>query len=624
MIRGGYGISYVHFSRAGGGDILPINGPQVVNAVVNQTVPDGAVVRAGGAGLSGRARRSVAVQSADREHHLHAARTSTRARCRAGTSRSSASCARNMLLDVAYVGNRADDLLLFANYNQAVPNNAAGTIPLQDRRPIPAFADITYAFNGGKSRYKALQAKFEWRMSRDVTLLSSLTLSETKDNGAQSLENSNGNFPAPQDFRNLDADFGLSNYHQPYNSTTSFVWSLPFGRGRRWGSDASPVAGRVHRRLAAGRHQHRLRRRAGDVHLHARRDVRRVGHRAGFPRREQLPAERDLRSDGAGRRADDHQLVQPRLRRRADRSEPAVRQRRAQHRCAARCSGSSISRRRSAFALGGPAQFEFRLEAFNLLNRTNFRAPERQPQRRRRSAPSPRPTIRGSCSSGSSCCGKRARLVLLLVLARRLRRSPQRPRRRGRSSSRHRGASGHRPEHTLEAYRLAVEMGADFIEPDLVSTKDGVLIARHENEIGGTTDVADAVSRSQARPRRSTASRSPAGSPRTSRSPRSRRCARGSGWRSARTPTTASSRSRPSTRSSRSRSSSARELDRPIGIYPETKHPTYFRSIGLPLEEPLLASLDEARLEPPRRAGVHPVVRAGQPARAAQEDAACG
>lgn len=54
----------------------------------------------------------------------------------------------------------------------------------------------------------------------------------------------------------------------------------------------------------------------------------------------------------------------------------------------------------------------------------------------------------------------------------------------------HRGASGYRPEHTLEAYRLAIRMGADFIEPDLVATKDGVLIARHENEISGTTDVA--------------------------------------------------------------------------------------------------------------------------------------
>lgn len=55
----------------------------------------------------------------------------------------------------------------------------------------------------------------------------------------------------------------------------------------------------------------------------------------------------------------------------------------------------------------------------------------------------------------------------------------------------HRGASGYRPEHTIEAYRLAIEMGADVIEPDLVSTRDGVLVARHENEISGTTDVAD-------------------------------------------------------------------------------------------------------------------------------------
>jgi hypothetical protein len=133
-----------------------------------------------------------------------------------------------MLVDVAYVANRADDLLLFANYNQAAPNNAAGTLPLQARRPIPEYADITIAFNGGKSRYRALQAKFDWRLSGGLSLLSALTLSETKDNGAGSLENPNGNFPAPQDYRNLDADFGLSAYHQPYNSTTSFVWELPF------------------------------------------------------------------------------------------------------------------------------------------------------------------------------------------------------------------------------------------------------------------------------------------------------------------------------------------------------------------------------------------------------------
>src|SRR6266542_2938464 len=54
----------------------------------------------------------------------------------------------------------------------------------------------------------------------------------------------------------------------------------------------------------------------------------------------------------------------------------------------------------------------------------------------------------------------------------------------------HRGASGYRPEHTLASYELAIEMGADFIEPDLVATKGHVLVARHENEISGTTDVA--------------------------------------------------------------------------------------------------------------------------------------
>ena len=84
----------------------------------------------------------------------------------------------------------------------------------------------------------------------------------------------------------------------------------------------------------------------------------------------------------------------------------------------------------------------------------------------------------------------------------------------------HRGASGYRPEHTLAAYRLAIESGADFIEPDLVATKDSVLVARHENEISATTDVATTPSsRAGARRNRSTGCRSRAGSPRTSRSP---------------------------------------------------------------------------------------------------------
>ncbi len=240
VVRGGYGVSYVHFSRAGGGDLLPINGPQVINAVINQTVPSAPTFvpaeKGYPAGLADPAQfnpLTANITYMPRDFHSSPVQSWYISAQR--------EIVHNMLLDVAYVGNRADDLLLFANYNQAVPNNAAGTIPLQDRRPIKSFADITYAFNGGKSRYKALQAKLEWRMRGDLTLLSSLTVSQAKDNGSQSLENSNGNNPSPQDFRNLAADFGLSNYDQPFNNTTSFVWQLPFGKGRRWAADASPI-----------------------------------------------------------------------------------------------------------------------------------------------------------------------------------------------------------------------------------------------------------------------------------------------------------------------------------------------------------------------------------------------
>ena len=82
----------------------------------------------------------------------------------------------------------------------------------------------------------------------------------------------------------------------------------------------------------------------------------------------------------------------------------------------------------------------------------------------------------------------------------------------------HRGAPGYLPDHTLEGYALAIEMGADYIEPDLVATKDGHLIARHEPNISGTTDVGSKPSSPRAGgPRSSTASPSPAGSPPTSR-----------------------------------------------------------------------------------------------------------
>ena len=121
----------------------------------------------------------------------------------------------------------------------------------------------------------------------------------------------------------------------------------------------------------------------------------------------------------------------------------------------------------------------------------------------------------------------------------------------------HRGAAGYLPDHTLQGYALAIKLGADYIEPDLVATKDGHLIARHEPNMIATTNV---TSRREFAGRKTTKMidgvPDRASSRRTSRSPRSRRCAPSSPSPSGRSSSTASSRSPPSRRSSRSRSAS--------------------------------------------------------------------
>ncbi len=164
----------------------------------------------------------------------------------------------------------------------------------------------------------------------------------------------------------------------------------------------------------------------------------------------------------------------------------------------------------------------------------------------------------------------------------------------------HRGASGYRPEHTLASYELAVRMGADFIEPDLVSTKDHVLVARHENEISGTTDVADRLEFAARR-----ATKQVDGVAVT-------------GWFTedftlAELKTLRAKERLPEIRQENTlydgrfqvptfaevlalRVRLSRELRRPVGVYPETKHPTYFAAIGLPLEPGLVRLLRGARL----------------------------
>jgi hypothetical protein len=243
VLRGGYGISYVHFHRAGGANVLPINGPQVINAVAVQT-PGQAGFRTTQEGYP------VGLTDPSRFNPLAANITYMPNDYRSSRVQSwFASVQRELwsgaLLDVAYVGNRADGLLLFANYNEALPNNAAGTIPLQQRRPIAQFADITYSFNGGESRYRALQATFTWRLGGSTSIMNALTLSKAEDNGAGSLENPNGDSPAPQSYYDIDADFGLSAYHQPYVNITNFILDLPVGRGRKYLGSANAFADAV-------------------------------------------------------------------------------------------------------------------------------------------------------------------------------------------------------------------------------------------------------------------------------------------------------------------------------------------------------------------------------------------
>ncbi|MDQ3578878.1 MAG: glycerophosphodiester phosphodiesterase, partial [Actinomycetota bacterium] len=160
----------------------------------------------------------------------------------------------------------------------------------------------------------------------------------------------------------------------------------------------------------------------------------------------------------------------------------------------------------------------------------------------------------------------------------------------------HRGASGYRPEHTLAAYELAARMGADYVEPDLVSTKDGVLVARHEPEIGGTTDVA---ARPEFAARKATKVLDGVSV---------------TGWWTEDFTLTELRTLRAIERIPALRQQNtvhngrhqvptfqevidlsrrlSRELDRDIGIYPETKHPTYFAGIGLELEPKLVHSLN--------------------------------
>jgi glycerophosphoryl diester phosphodiesterase len=162
----------------------------------------------------------------------------------------------------------------------------------------------------------------------------------------------------------------------------------------------------------------------------------------------------------------------------------------------------------------------------------------------------------------------------------------------------HRGASADRPEHTIASYTSAIEQGADFIEPDLVSTKDHQLVARHENEISGTTDIANHAEFADRKATRTIDGESV------------------TGWFTedftlAELKTLRARERLPQLRAANAKfdgqftiptldeiialaKAETARTGRTIGIYPETKHPSYFRGLNRPLEPVLLAALARA------------------------------
>ena len=170
----------------------------------------------------------------------------------------------------------------------------------------------------------------------------------------------------------------------------------------------------------------------------------------------------------------------------------------------------------------------------------------------------------------------------------------------------HRGACGYVPEHTLTSYFIAIQQGADFVEPDLVMTQDGVLVARHENEIGATTNVADHLEFAARRKAKIVDGVATEGwftedftlaELKTLRARERIADVRPENVRfdgQFEIPTLeeilALVRSVQSERGVRARLLGLPE-PAPIGVYPETKHPSYFNKLGLAMEEPLIAAL---------------------------------
>jgi hypothetical protein len=242
VIRAGYGISYVNFNRLGGENLLAYNGPNVVDAIIDQTPLTGTGICPDGSAAAGACFRSTD-QGFPANFASPAAfktvNTQVRyipANYRPGYVQSwhlsvQRELTKTLLLDVAYVGNHDVGLTILADANQAVANLAGQNLSVAARRIIPNFNTIEESFNAGFGSYNALQVKVEKRFSAGLYFINSFTWSKALDNAPGHLENFDGD-NSRVNIQNLASEKGLSSYNQPFNDTLSLLYDLPFGAGR--------------------------------------------------------------------------------------------------------------------------------------------------------------------------------------------------------------------------------------------------------------------------------------------------------------------------------------------------------------------------------------------------------
>lgn len=252
VLRGGYGVGYNYLNRLGSADILGTNFPIITRAAISQSP----VVTIGGvptvlplctgnnfAGCYRPTQLGYPTAGLPNNVTLYVPRDIKTPMIQNWQLSIQQEIFGGMVLDLAYVGNRANNLVILADLNQARPplpgENVQAT--LQARRPIQGFGTISAVLPEGFSNYNALQVKLERRFGSGLYFLNSFTWSKAIDNASQVLEEPNGNTGTPQNVYDIASNKGIGAYDQPFNNTTSFVWELPVGRNRAIGGNMNKI-----------------------------------------------------------------------------------------------------------------------------------------------------------------------------------------------------------------------------------------------------------------------------------------------------------------------------------------------------------------------------------------------